>query len=120
MNKPLIKVKDINEIKKIIGNNLNNYLNIEINWKEIYKKEILIKKIYTFLWCPNYFWLNWDAFWDTINDNTFWVKKPLVLIFKNYNSIFDWKLEEKEKLFNILNDLNKKKDYYIFILKEDK
>jgi len=91
---------------------------IELDWKLIKNKEFFIEKIYYELWCPSNFWKNWDAFWDTITDNQFWVKKPLVLIFKNYNYIFWINKNDKYILSDILIDLIKEKrqKYNVFIL----
>ena len=93
---------------------------INIDWKNVDTKEFLIEKIYSELGCPKDFGKNWDAFWDTITDNQFWVKSPLVLIFRNYNYIFSGNKNDRLILSDILIDLinQKRQKYYIFILKK--
>lgn len=97
-----------------------NYIKIELDGKNISDKNEFISEIYDHLKCPKTFWKNWDAFWDTIRDSQFWVKKPLILIFKNYNSIFWINKSDRYILSDIIIDMIKLKNqkYYIFLLEE--
>ena len=113
-NNKIEYINDLSEINIIES----DYYKILIDWMELNNKEDFIKYIYFELWCPKDFWLNWDAFWDTITDNQFWVKKPLFIIFKNYNNI---NKEERLVLSDILIDLIQIKwhKYNVFILKNN-
>lgn len=73
-----------------------------INCSEVKNKESLIKKFYEYLSCPKDFWLNWDAFLDTITDAEFRVKEPITVLFMNYDLIFDWDISQRTILSDIL------------------
>lgn len=109
----IMQARDINESQL----DLSWYIVMKLNWESIKDKEDLIGEIYEQLWCPKNFWKNWDAFWDTITDNEFWVKKPLILIFENYKKIFWINIEDRYILSDILIDLlnEQRQKYYIFL-----
>jgi hypothetical protein len=60
-----------------------------------------------------------NAFWDTIKDTQFWVKKPIIFIIKNYSKVPNNNFNIRELISDILVELitfdNQK--YYSFIMK---
>lgn len=118
----LIKViKNISDIdNNLLGYNKNGIILTSFDWKEISSSDLFIKSMYKQLNCPNDLWLNWDAFWDTIRDSEFFVKKPLIIILYNYNNLFWINHKDRYILSDLLINmllLNNQK-YYIFILKK--
>lgn len=74
-------ITNINELNKA-------EINIIIDLNTITKIDDFIKQIYKWLWCPDDFWLNLNAFFDTIWDQQFWVQKPLNIVIKNFKSLY--------------------------------
>ena len=112
------KFHDIDNVKSILWeNDFEDYIFIELDGKNLTAMEDFIRSIYKKLNCTEGFWLNWNAFWDTIRDDTFWVKKPLVIVFKNYKSCFWINYKDRYILSDILIDLIslEKQKYYIFL-----
>jgi len=112
-NNIISSIESESEINTQIGSKT-----IYLDWRNIESKETLIEIFYNELWCPQSYWKNWDAFWDTITDNQFWVKSPLVIIIKNYNYLFWTDQNDRYIYSDILINLTKEKrqKYFIYIL----
>ena len=111
------KIQVINNINK-----LNRaYINITIDLEHIEKIDDFIKEVYKWLWCPNDFWLNLNAFFDTIKDTQFWVKKPLNIIVKNSKSINMKNIDLKMLLSDIFIDIIQiwGQNYSIYLLTDE-
>lgn len=109
--------KDEEILKNYIDREDKNQMILEFDWKLIKDKFEFIKYFYLKIKAPLDFGKNWDAFWDTISDQEFWIKKPLFIIIKNKNLLFS--NEKNNKSINILNtifiDLLDFDWYFIFI-----
>lgn len=91
---------------------------IILDGSKIPNKNNFIRTVYNELWCPIDFWNNWDAFWDTITDEEFWVRNPLILVIKNYKEIFWWNIQDRHILSDILINLilEKRQKYHIYLI----
>ena len=60
-----------------------------------------------------------NAFWDTIKDTQFWVKKPVIFIIKNYSKVPNNSFKIRELISDILIELTTfdNQKYYSFIIK---
>ena len=102
-------------IKKLTG------IIIEIDLNKVDSIDSFIKLIYDWLWCTENLWLNLNAFFDTIFDNEFWVKKPLRLIIENYNQMYYNNIKLRMLISDILLTIISewKQDYYFIYLKNN-
>ena len=106
----------IESMKKNIDN-----ITIIIDMSDINNVNDFIEKIYKDLWCPNNFWSNLNAFFDTIEDTQFWVKKPLDIVIKNFNMLssnLDLRMLISDIFMDIIRIKNTQK-YNIYILNEN-
>ena len=90
---------------------------VELDGLILENKERFIRAFYDQINAPSDFWLNWDAFWDTITDQQFWIMKPLILVIRNKRKIFWWVKDTGDKLVldSLLIDLIQYNWYHIFI-----
>lgn len=104
------------EINDFINSIWEEFLKIELDWKNISCKNDLIKIFCNFLNIKNIAY-NWDFLEEIIND-TFW-NKYLIIILKNKDNLFfnDENDENISIFYNILIDLISEEKKAIFIKK---
>ena len=82
-----------------------NTMKIVVDFDSITCIEDFFNKIYEWFWCPDDFWLNINAFRDTIFDTEFWLKKTLNIICYNFDDLYSKNLELRMFVSDIMIDL---------------
>ncbi len=107
--------ESLNEFNSYFSN--GSMMLIELDGIILKNRDGFIRAFYDQINAPSDFWLNWDAFWDTITDQQFWITKPLVFVIRNKRKLFSLANDSDDRLQldSILIDLIQRNGYYIFI-----